>query len=53
MFTTAAHDVYEVHGSFGEVLIPVVDAFVLEVDHAGKRIQVDLPEGLIPESDEN
>ena len=53
MFTTAAHDVYEVHGSFGEVLIPVVDTFVLEVDLAGKRILVDLPEGLIPESDEN
>ena len=53
LFTTAAHDIYEVHGSFGEVLIPVVDAFILEVDLEGKRIQVDLPEGLIPESDEN
>ena len=53
MFTTAAHNIYEVHGSFGEVLIPAVSAFILEVDLEGKRIQVDLPEGLIPESDEN
>lgn len=53
LFTTAAHDVYEVQGRFGEVLIPVVDAFILDVDLEGKRIQVDLPEGLILESDED
>ena len=53
MFTTAAHNIYEVHGAFGEVLIPAVSAFILEVDLEEKRIQVDLPEGLIPESDEN
>ena len=53
LFTTAAHDIYEVHGSFGEVLVPVVDAFILEIDLEGKQIQVDLPEGLIPESDED
>ena len=53
LFTTAAHDIYEVNGRFGEVLVPVVDAFILEVDLKGRQIQVDLPEGLIPESDEN
>lgn len=53
IFTTAAHDVYEVHGSFGEVLIPVVGTFVIDVDLEEKRIQVDLPEGLVPEFDEN
>lgn len=53
MFTTAAHGIYEVNGPFGEVLIPVVDAFILEVDIKAKRIQVDLPDGLIPEADEN
>ncbi len=53
IFSTAAHDIYEVNGPFGEVLIPVVDQFIIEVDLDGKRIQVDLPEGLIPESDEN
>lgn len=53
MFTTAAHDVYVVQGPFGEVLIPVVDRFVCDVDTAGNRMMVDLPEGLVPESDED
>jgi len=50
-FTTAAHDVYVVEGPFGEVLIPVVDQFICAVDLAGKRMTVDLPEGLVPEPD--
>jgi 16S rRNA processing protein RimM len=53
MFTTSAHDIYEVNGRFGEVMIPVVDKFIIEVDLDKKQIQVDLPEGLIPESDED
>jgi 16S rRNA processing protein RimM len=53
MFATAEHDIYEVNGRFGEVLIPVVDKFIVDVDLDGKQIQVDLPEGLIPESDED
>ncbi len=53
LFTTAAHDIYVVQGPYGEVLIPVVDRFITEVDHAGKRMTVDLPEGLVPDSDEN
>jgi len=52
-FTTAAHDIYVVQGPFGEVLIPVVDQFIEEVDIAGNRMMVDLPEGLVPEFDEN
>ena len=53
MFTTAAHDIYVVQGPFGEVLIPVVDQFICDVDIAGNRMMVNLPEGLVPESDEN
>ncbi len=53
IFTTAAHDVYVVQGPFGEVLIPAVEQFITEVDQAGKRMTVDLPEGLVPDSDEN
>jgi 16S rRNA processing protein RimM len=52
MFTTPAHEIYEVNGRFGEVLIPVVSRFIVEIDLDGKRILVDLPEGLIPEPDE-
>jgi 16S rRNA processing protein RimM len=52
LFTTAAHDIYVVHGPFGEVLIPAVDAFIVEIDLSDRRMSVDLPEGLVSESDE-
>jgi 16S rRNA processing protein RimM len=52
LFTTAAHDIYVVNGRFGEVLIPAVDEFIVEIDLSGRRMSVDLPEGLVRESDE-
>jgi 16S rRNA processing protein RimM len=51
-FTTAAHDIYVVQGVHGEVLIPAVDEFVLEIDMAGRRLLVDLPDGLLPGADD-
>jgi 16S rRNA processing protein RimM len=47
MFTTAAHDTWVVEGVAGEVMIPVVEAFVLSIDIEQKLIEVDLPTGLI------
>lgn len=47
MFSTAAHDTWVVKGGEGEVMIPVVGAFILAVDLENKRVDVDLPEGLI------
>lgn len=52
LFTTAAHDIYVVNGRFGEVLIPAVDEFIVEIDLPGRRMSVDLPEGLVREPDE-
>jgi 16S rRNA processing protein RimM len=52
MFSTAAHDIYVVRGRYGEVLIPAVGEFVVEIDRDGRRMLVDLPEGLVPEKDE-
>lgn len=52
MFSTAAHDIYVVRGRLGEILIPAVDEFVLEVDQEERRMTVDLPEGLVPDTDE-
>lgn len=52
MFTTAAHDIYVVRGRFGEILIPAVDAFVVAIDREGRRMTVDLPDGLVPETDD-
>ena len=49
MFTTAAHDTYVVKGQYGEVLIPAVSQFVLEIDLQEQVMHVDLPEGLIPQ----
>ncbi len=52
LFTTAAHDIYVVQGPYGEVLVPAVGEFVLEIDPDGGRVLVDLPEGLVPENDD-
>lgn len=52
MFSTAAHDIYVVRGRFGEILIPAVEAFIVAVDRDGRRMLVDLPEGLVPENNE-
>lgn len=52
MFTTPAHDIYVVIGPFGEVLIPAVDAFIGRIDFDAGTMEVDLPDGLIPGTDE-
>lgn len=52
LLTTAAHDIYVVHGPYGEVLIPAVAQFVVEVDLEGRQMIVELPAGLVREDDE-
>lgn len=47
MFSTAAHDTWVVRGAAGEVMIPVVDGFIVRIDPDRKLIEVDLPEGLV------
>ncbi len=49
LFASAAHDTYVIKGRFGEVLIPAVRQFILDIDLEGRVMQVALPEGLIPE----
>lgn len=45
---TGSNDVYVVNGDkYGEILIPALEHVVLNVDIEKKKIQVDLPEGLI------
>ena len=51
IFTTPAHDILVVRGPRGEVLIPVVDAFIRKIDEDAKIMHVDLPDGLVPEAD--
>ncbi|MCA1960902.1 MAG: ribosome maturation factor RimM [Desulfomonile sp.] len=46
---TGANDVLEVEGPFGDVLIPMIDDVVLDVDTEKKKMIVDPLEGLIPD----
>ncbi len=52
LFSTAAHDIYVVQGEYGEILIPVVEPFVVEIDMSRRRIVFDLPEGLVSKPDD-
>ena len=49
LISTAAHDTYVVKGRLGEILVPAVHQFILEVDLEARMMQVNLPDGLIPE----
>ncbi|HET6351156.1 MAG TPA: ribosome maturation factor RimM [Coriobacteriia bacterium] len=44
---TGANDVWIVHGPFGEVLVPVIDDVVVEIDDETQTIDVELLDGLI------
>ena len=44
---TGSNDVYVVKSNEKEVLIPALESVVLDIDLEHKRMQVDLPEGLI------
>jgi len=52
LMQTPAHDIYVVRGPFGEILIPAVDQFIVAVDLEGRRMEVDLLDGFLPEADE-
>ncbi|MEZ4600135.1 MAG: ribosome maturation factor RimM [Syntrophotaleaceae bacterium] len=52
LFQTGAHDIYVVQGPYGEVMIPAVPQFIVEVDEEQGRILFDLPEGLVPKNDD-
>jgi 16S rRNA processing protein RimM len=49
LYSTAAHDTYIVRGDYGEVLIPAVEQFIVEIDLEQRLMRVELPEGLVPE----
>ncbi len=46
---TGANDVLHVEGEFGEILLPMIDDVVLEVDTETETMTVDPLEGLIPD----
>jgi 16S rRNA processing protein RimM len=51
MFTTPAHDILEVDGSTGEILIPAIEPFLVRLDREKGQLHVNLPEGLVPEAE--
>jgi 16S rRNA processing protein RimM len=50
LMPTGANDVLVVRGARGEVLVPMVEDVILDVDVAGRRITIEPLEGLVPES---
>ena len=46
---TGANDVLQVEGAYGEVLLPMIEEVVVEVDLQAGKIVVDPLEGLIPD----
>ncbi len=52
MFATPAHDILVVSDLRGEVLIPSIPPFIDRVDPESKVLLVDLPDGLVPFTDE-
>lgn len=46
---TGANDVLHVEGAYGEVLLPMIEDVVLEVDLEEEKMTVDPLEGLIPD----
>ena len=54
LIVTGANDVWVVEGPFGEVLLPVIDQVVLEIDWESRTASARLLDGLLPdqESDE-
>lgn len=49
VIVTGANDVWVVHGSFGEVLVPVIDDVIRSLDEDEMTVQVTLLPGLIEE----
>jgi 16S rRNA processing protein RimM len=49
LMRTGAHDVLQVEGDYGEVLLPMIEQVVLEVDTEKGEVLVDPLEGLIPD----
>lgn len=45
-----ANDVWVVNGVFGEILLPVIDQVIKEVDLDNQKVEVELLEGLIDEN---
>jgi len=52
LYSSPAHDIYVVRGVRGEVLIPAVDEIVLSIERTTRCMTVDLPEGLLPATDD-
>lgn len=47
---TGANDVLHVQGTYGEILLPLIDEVVLDVDIDGGEMTVDPLEGLVPDA---
>lgn len=53
VIVTGANDVWVIEGTFGEVLIPVIDDVILDIDEDAETIEVRLLDGLIDDGDDS
>ena len=49
VFETGAHDIYVVNEGAAEIMIPVVDEFVKDVDFNNRKITTEIIDGMLPE----
>lgn len=49
VIVTGANDVWVIEGAFGELLVPVIDDVVIDIDEDGQRATVRLLPGILPE----
>ncbi len=47
IYESTGQDLFAIERDGKEVLIPIVDEFIRKIDHPGRRIEVELPEGLL------
>ena len=51
LYTDRVTDLF-LEGSAGEILVPAIEPFLVELDRDNGRLHVDLPQGLIPGPDD-
>lgn len=49
VFETGAHDIYVVNEGAAEIMIPVVDEFVKDVDFNSRKVTTEIIDGMLPE----
>lgn len=44
---STANVLFCVEGRYGDLMLPAVEAFIVDIDHQGRHVEMSLPEGLV------